>query len=130
MELGIHQCYMSLNYININSDYTKGIKDGRYIYHELPKKMPVEDDYFDVGLSSHFLLMYTSLEYDFHIQALNEMLRVCKEIRIFPIVDLDANDTEITKRVINYYKGKYTLEIRNTGYEFQKGDNKMLIIKK
>ena len=39
--------------------------------------------------------MYTMLGYDFHIKAMTEMLRVCKEIRIFPIVDLDANKTDL-----------------------------------
>ena len=65
-------------------DYEKGKAEQRYICHELPDRLPYEDGYFDIGLSSHFLLMYTMLGYDFHISAMAEMLRVCKEIRIFP----------------------------------------------
>ncbi|MDD3142497.1 MAG: SAM-dependent methyltransferase, partial [Lachnospiraceae bacterium] len=61
---------------------------------------------------------------------MTEMLRVCKEIRIFPIVDLDANETNLIQRVIEHFKKDYKVEIRKTGYEFQKGDNKMLIIRK
>ena len=57
------------------------------------------------------------------------MLRVCKEIRIFPIVDLDANKTELISSVIGYFKQKNNIEIVSTEYEFQKGDNKMLIIR-
>ena len=68
--------------------------------------MPYSDKAFDLGLSSHFLLMYTMLGYDFHINAISEMLRVCKEIRIFPIVDLDANKTELISSVISYFKEK------------------------
>ena len=60
---------------------------------------------------------------------MTEMLRVCKEIRIFPIVDLDANKTEIASKVIEYFKKSYNVEIRRTKYEFQKGDNKLLIIR-
>ena len=112
------------------SDYEKGKAEGRYVFHELPNKLPYEEDYFDIGLSSHFLLMYTSLGYDFHIASMTEMLRVCKEIRIFPIMDLDANDTDLIKNVIDYFREKYKVEIVKTEYEFQKGDNKLLIIRK
>lgn len=112
------------------ADYEQGRKEGRYVFHELPDRLPYESNSFDIGLSSHFLLMYTSLGYDFHIRSITEMLRVCKEIRIFPIVDLDANKTELISNVINYFKKDYNVEIVATDYEFQKGDNKLLVIKK
>ena len=112
------------------SDYEKGKNEGRYVFHELPNRLIYDDDYFDIGLSSHFLLMYTSLGYDFHIASMTEMLRVCKEIRIFPIVDLDAVKTDLTEKVIDYFKKDYKVEIVKTEYEFQKGENKLLIIKK
>lgn len=112
------------------SDFEKGKQDGRYIYHELPNRLIYADDSFDIGLSSHFLLMYTVLGYEFHIQSMTEMLRVCKEIRIFPIVDLDANKTDLISKVINYFDKRYDVEIRKTQYEFQKDDNNMLIIRK
>lgn len=112
------------------SDYEQGKAEGRYICHELPEALPYKDNYFDIGLSSHFLLMYTELGYDFHIQSITEMLRVCKEVRIFPIVDLDANQTDLIADVIAYFKERYEVEIRKTQYEFQKGDNKLLIIRK
>lgn len=112
------------------SDYEQGKKEGRYVFHELPARLPYEPESFDIGLSSHFLLMYTSLGYDFHIQSITEMLRVCKEVRIFPIVDLDANKTELIKDVIDYFQRDYDATIVTTEYEFQKGDNKLLIIKK
>lgn len=112
------------------ADYEKGRAQGRYIFHELPDRLPYGEDCFDIGLSSHFLLMYTSLGYDFHIASMTEMLRVCKEIRIFPIVDLDANKTEMIKSVIEYFQKDYEVGIVTTEYEFQKGDNKLLIIRK
>ena len=86
------------------SDYEKGKAEGRYVFHELPNRLIYDDDYFDIGLSSHFLLMYTSLGYNFHIASMTEMLRACKEIRIFSIVDLDANKTGLTEKVIDYFK--------------------------
>lgn len=73
--------------------------------------------------------MYTDLGYDFHIRAMTEMLRVCREIRLFPIVDLDANQTDLVFDVIKYFEKNHSVEIRETQYEFQKGGNKMLIIR-
>lgn len=111
-------------------DYDKGRAEERYVYHELPNKLPFEEDRFDIGLSSHFLLMYTALGYDFHIKAMTEMLRVCKEIRVFPIVDLDANNSELIDKVIGHFRKDFRVDIIGTDYEFQKGDNKMLIVGK
>lgn len=111
-------------------DYERGRREARYICHELPNRLPYEDNHFDIGLSSHFLLMYTALGYDFHIAAMTEMLRVCKEIRIFPIVDLDAKKTVLTSKVIAHFSVDFRVELVKTEYEFQKGDNKMLVIEK
>lgn len=112
------------------ADYDKGKADRRYIYHELPNKTEFIEDTFDLGLSSHFLLMYTALGYDFHIKSINEMLRICREVRIFPIVDLDGNKSELTNKVMEYFKDNYEVKLISTAYEFQKCDNLMLSIKK
>jgi len=112
------------------SDYDKGKDDRRYIYHELPNKTEFSEDTFDLGLSSHFLLMYTALGYDFHIKSINEMLRICREVRIFPIVDLDGNKSELTNKVMEYFKDNYEVKLISTAYELQKCDNLMLSIKK
>ena len=111
------------------SDYEKGKLEKRYIYHELPDKLPYEDNSFDIGLSSHFLLMYTALGYDFHIAAITEMLRVCREIRIFPLCDLDSNSSEMIEKVISYFSKNYSVKIKKTNYEFQKGADRLLVIK-
>ena len=110
-------------------DYEHGRQESRYIYHELPDRLPCPDSSFDIGLSSHFLLMYTALGYDFHIAAITEMLRVCKEIRIFPLCDLDSHASEMIEDVIAYFRNGYDVQIRTTGYEFQKGANRLLIIR-
>ena len=109
-------------------DYEQGKKEGRYICHELPDRLPFSDDSFDIGLSSHFLLMYTSLGYDFHIKAISEMLRVCRQVRIFPLCDLDSNDSEMIQKVIAYFSQSYDTQIKQTNYQFQKGADRLLII--
>lgn len=111
------------------SDFEQGKSENRYICHELPDKLNLNNNTFDIGLSSHFLLMYTSLGYDFHIRAISEMLRVCREIRIFPLVDLNAEKSNMITDVIGCFRKSCHVEIVNTDYEFQKGANKLLIIK-
>ena len=112
------------------NDFEVGLSEGRYRYHELPNCLPVEDNYYDIGLSSHFLLLYTQLGFDFHIKSIGEMLRVCKEVRIFPVVDLDANQADMISNVIDEFKKKYDVELKETNYQFQKNANKMLVIRK
>ena len=63
-------------------------------------------------------------------KAINEMMRVCKEVRIFPVVDLDANQTNMISDVIDEFKKKYDVELKATNYQFQKNANKMLLIQK
>lgn len=111
-------------------DYDKGKTDRRYIYHELPNKTAFNEDAFDIGLSSHFLLMYTTLGYDFHIESINEMLRICREVRIFPITDLDGEESDLTNKIIEHFAKTYDVKIVSTSYEFQKRSNLMLSIKK
>ena len=112
------------------NDFEVGLSEGRYRYHELPNCLSVEDNYYDIGLSSHFLLLYTQLGFDFHIKSIREMLRVCKEVRIFPVVDLDANQADMISNVIEEFKKKYDVELKETNYQFQKNANKMLVIRK
>ena len=67
----------------------------RYIPVTLPS-LPFKDEEFDILLSAHFLFMYADrLDYQFHLETLNELLRVTKEeIRIFPLVDLEGKRYE------------------------------------
>jgi len=111
-------------------DYDLGKAQKRYVCHELPAGLPYADGSFDLGLSSHFLLLYPSLGYDFHLASITEMLRVCREVRIFPIVDLDGEPTELADRVIRHFERTHAVEVKTVSYEFQKGGNQLLVIKK
>jgi hypothetical protein len=73
------------------NDYEKCLKEKRYIYAELPK-LPFNENDFDLIISAHFLFFYSeNLSLEFHKDSIIEMLRIAKEIRIFPIVDVNSN---------------------------------------
>jgi hypothetical protein len=109
-------------------DFDLGKKVDRYIAHQLPNKTTFDDLSFDLGLSSHFLLLYSQLGLDFHLASIKEMLRVCKEVRIFPLVNLNSEPSELLNKVIDHFQKEYVPTIENVNYEFQKGGNEMLRI--
>jgi len=110
-------------------DFEKGKEQQRYIYHELPNPTKYDSMKFDLGLSSHFLILYSQLGLDFHIESINEMLRICKEIRIFPILNLNSEKSEVLDSIIEHFKTDYEVNIISVAYEFQKNGNQMLQIK-
>ena len=111
------------------ADYDEGKEEGRYIDASLPE-LPFEDKSFDLALSSHFLFLYSEhLDEAFHQAAIDEMLRVAGEVRIFPILTLSNERSPYVDKVIETLQEKgYKAEIVKTDYEFQKGANEMLKI--
>jgi hypothetical protein len=104
----------------------------RYVPVTLPS-LPFKDGEFDVLLSAHFLFMYADrLDYQFHIQTLNELLRVSKEeVRIFPLVDLEGKRYKHLNKFMDHLTDNgCTVEEVKVSYEFQENANSILKIKK
>ncbi len=102
----------------------------RYVPVTLPC-LPFKDEEFDIILSAHFLFMYADrLDEDFHQKTIAEFLRVSKkEIRIFPLVDLEGKRYEHLDTFINCLEDKgCRVEEIKVPYEFQTGANSMLKI--
>ncbi len=112
------------------SDYETGKNNGRYIAGELPL-LPFESGAFDIALSSHFLFLYSAhLSAGFHLQALREMLRVAREVRVFPLLTLDGKPSpHVTFIRESLESHGFCVEVRRVLYEFQRGGNEMLVIK-
>ena len=111
------------------NDYELGKEQGRYQYQELPK-LNFKDKAFDLAWSSHFLFLYSEhFDEQFHTDALKEMLRVAKEVRIFPLLDLNNNPSKHLDLVLHYLeKNGYIYEIIQSNYEFQRGATEVLKI--
>jgi SAM-dependent methyltransferase len=110
-------------------DYDSGKNDGRYIAGELPF-LPFENAQFDLALSSHFLFLYSEhLSAEFHLQALQEMLRVATEVRVFPLVTLNGKTSPHLEFILEALKNQgFSTRIRQVAYQFQRGANQMLVI--
>ena len=75
------------------------------------------------------MFLYTdTLSYSFHVDAIREMLRVSKEVRIFPLLDVNADKSPYVQRILSDFKEK-ELAIKQVHYEFQIGGNELLVIK-
>ncbi len=111
-------------------DFLIGKLQGRYIAGSLPE-LPFKDKTFDLALCSHFLFLYSKqLSYQFHLESLLELLRVAKEVRIFPLHDLSnqrSSHLESISQVLE--KQNYDIATREVPYEFQVGARHMLCMK-
>lgn len=124
--LGRHRLAVMENFL---ADYEIGKTQGRYQRQSLPT-LSFADNTFDLALSSHFLFLYTEqLDADFHCAAVSELCRVAKEVRIFPLLDLNCQRSRHVATVIAHVAqhGASAL-IERVPYEFQRGGNQMLRI--
>ncbi len=112
-------------------DYELGKEAGRYRAESLPS-LDFTDNQFDLCLSSHLLFLYSDqLTLEFHLDSIHELLRVSKELRIFPLLKLNCSRSPYVDAVITNLSEKgFDVKIVPVEYEFQKGGNQMLQIRK
>jgi len=110
-------------------DYEAGRRSGRYVPASLPK-LPFRDKAFDLALSSHLLFTYSPhLDAAFHQAATAEMVRVAREVRIFPLVALDGQPSPHLAPVREALaKAGHATSIEPVDYAFQLGGNQMIRI--
>jgi len=111
-------------------DFEAGKREGRYIPGELPV-LPFSNYEFDIALSSHFLFLYSAhLTKEFHLQSIQEMLRVAREVRIFPLLTLTGDPSPHLGFVTDHFSHHgFRVAPKRVPYEFQRGGTEMLAIK-
>lgn len=73
------------------NDYETGLEEGRYVDAELPC-LPFEDNAFDIALCSHYLFLYSEIiDFEAHLAAITELLRLAPQVRIYPVVNIDSS---------------------------------------
>ena len=109
-------------------DFSQGLEAGRYRDAALPT-LPFEDHAFDLALCSHFLFTYSDrLSMDFHVAAIEEICRVAREARVFPLLESYGGTSPLLEPVISTLRQRgYAVQTRLVPYEFQRGGNQMLV---
>ena len=110
------------------ADFEAGKAVGRYVPAALPK-LPFADGAFRLAFSSHLLFLYGDrLDFDFHVAAMRELLRVAGEVRIFPLFNLDGRPSSHLPGVVEALRGDgVRCALREVPFEFQKGARRMLV---
>ncbi len=108
-------------------DFPRGLTEGRYATDELPD-LGFGDGRFDLALCSHFLFTYSGqLSLDFHLACIEEMCRVARGARIFPLLEAYGGKSPLLEPVVDTLRERgYRVEVRRVPYEFQRGGNEML----
>jgi hypothetical protein len=111
------------------TDYDSGRAENRYINASVTE-LPWRDRQFDLCLCSHFLLLYSQqLSLEFHQTAIQSLLNVAAEVRIFPLLTLSRERSPYLEPIVeSLTQNGYSTEIITVDYEFQKGANQMLRI--
>jgi hypothetical protein len=61
------------------------------------------------------------------VAAISEMLRVSRQVRIFPLLDVNARLSRYLDRILERFKDN-RIENKTVDYELQIGGNQMLLI--
>jgi methyltransferase family protein len=112
------------------ADYDEGRIAGRYVEGELPA-LPFPDQSFDLALCSHFLFLYSDqLGEAFHLDAVHELRRVAREVRIFPLLALGCRPSPYVDTIVASVRiSRGDVSIEAVPYEFVRGGNQMMRIR-
>lgn len=109
------------------ADFPEGVSKGRYFDSHLTQ-LPFENFQFEMALCSHHLFGNRAPEdLNSHLQAILEMCRVASEVRIYPIINSDAEVSPLMGELMaNLHAQNIGVEIREVPFRFRKNGNAML----
>jgi predicted RNA methylase len=122
------------------SDFQSGLQKMRYISGQLPD-LPFADNSFDLVLSSNFLFIYSDqasggmmahdrFNYDFHREAVAELIRVCLgEVRIYPVSLTKETSHQYLKNIMKEcHQNGHTAELLDSAQRDIQGSEQFLRI--
>jgi SAM-dependent methyltransferase len=112
-------------------DFEGGMAEERYRADSLPA-LSFRQGEFDLALCSHLLFLYSDqFDVDFHLGSIRELLRVARQVRIFPLLDLAGKESAHLRPVTETLeRAGYTPHVRPVPYEFQKSGDRMLVVER
>ena len=103
-----------------------------YVAAALPD-LPFADEAFDLALCSHLLFTWSDVfDEEWHERALIELLRVAREVRVFPMV-LQATGEPVyfLPRLLDRLRDRgHRVDVAPVAYEFQRGADQMLVLQR
>ena len=110
-------------------DYSIGVDQGRYVSGDATA-LPFPDGSYDLALCSH--LLFRDGQPDdlaFHLRAVNELLRVAEEVRIFPVMETGAATSRHLRAVMMALERQgFRAETREADQDLQLSGRQMLVI--
>ena len=108
-------------------DYPGPGMSPRYRAAGIPR-LPYEDGAFDLALVSHLLFTYSDhLGVEGHVEGITELLRVSREVRIFPLLTLAGDPSPHLEVVTAHARAAgWNTDIMPVDYIFQVGGDRML----
>jgi hypothetical protein len=112
-------------------DFERTAACGRYVAAAVPA-LPFVDGAFDLAVCSHFLFLYSAQRDEaFHVEAIEELLRVAREVRVFPLVALDGSISPHVGGVAEALsRVGHAVSVERVPYEFQRGANQMMRLRR
>ena len=102
-----------------------------YVTGELPN-LPFKSETFDIALCSHFLFTYAHLlDLRFHLESIAEMLRIAREVRVFPMITTEGDEPRWFDDLMDLlWLAGARADIIEVDYRFQRGAETMLRIRR
>ena len=108
------------------ADYQSPYRVGRYVAARLTD-LPFSSGAFDLVLCAHLLFLYSNeFSLDLHVASLREMLRVGREVRVFPLLDMQGERSKHLDAIVREFETTARVEIVEVPFEFRRGDRFML----
>ncbi len=113
------------------ADFPGGLQQRRYRAQALPH-LDFRDGAFDLALCSNFLFTYSEqLSLGFHVACIEEMCRVADEARVFPLLKSYGGPSPHLEPLVEELRVRgYQAEVREVSYEFQRGGNELLAVRR
>jgi len=105
-------------------------RPGSYVAGALPG-LPFADGAVDLALCSHLLFTWSDvLGEQWHDAALTELLRVARQVRVFPLVVQGTGDAvPFLPRLLDRLRDRgHRVDVVRVGYEFQRGADRLLVV--
>jgi hypothetical protein len=102
----------------------------RYVAASLPV-LPFASDSVELVLCSHLLFLYSAeLSLELHVESVREMLRVGRELRVFPLLDLEGEPSQHLEPALAALRAEADAERVTVPFEFRRGAREMLRLRR